>query len=99
MIRPVIVLPLAEQDLHQARDWYEQRQRGLGAEFLKATNQDLQQIGEQPLQYPQIHGQIRRAVMRRFPYLIYFIAETDRIVVLACLHSRRNPHIARSRAP
>lgn len=97
MIWPVIVRPLAEQDLREARDWYEQRQNGLGAEFLTAVDHAFQQIAEQPLMYPLVHGQLRRAVLHRFPYLIYFIAEPDRAVILACLHSRRSPRIVQTR--
>lgn len=95
----VIVHRLAVQDLSEARDWYEKRRQGLGLEFLSTVDRTFQKIGEQPLQYPLVYRQLRRAALQRFPYLIYFRADSDRVVVVACLHSKRNPQIVRTRIP
>lgn len=95
---PVIVRPLAEQDLREAQTWYEQKRTGLGVEFLAAVNTVFQQIGGQPLQYPLVYRQLRRAVLRRFPYLIYFRAGSDRVEVVACLHSKRSSRHIKSRS-
>ena len=52
---------------------------------------------QQPLAYPRVHGETRRAVVRRFPYAIYFRPVSDEVVVLAVMHGRRLPRRWRSR--
>lgn len=97
MTLALIILSIAERDLLEAQTWYDIQRPGLGAEFRAAINTTFQQMAEQPLQYPLVHRQLRRAVLRRFPYLIYFRADSDRIVIMACLHSKRHPRIAQTR--
>jgi len=97
--RSVVVRPLAEQDLFQAQAWYDDKSNGLGTEFRGAVDALFQQISESPLIYPLVYGKLRRAVMHRFPYLVYYLAEPDRVLVVACLHSKRHPVVARSRVP
>ena len=99
MSRPVIVRPLAEQDLVEAQTWYEEKRAGLGSEFRAAVDAAFQRLSESPLLYPSVYRQLRRAVLRRFPYLIYFRVDADRVVVVACLHSRRHPRVVRARIP
>jgi hypothetical protein len=48
-------------------------------------------IADAPALYQIIDGEIRRAVMRRFPFGLFYVEEADRIVVLACLDLRRDP--------
>ncbi len=98
MSRLVIVRPLAEQDLREAQTWYEEKQTSLGAEFRVAADAVFQQISERPLHYPLVYMQLRRAVMHRFPYLIYFRADPDHVVVVACLHSKRSPRLVKTRS-
>ena len=44
-----------------------------------------------PKAFPTVHGQVRKAVLRRFPYSLLFIVESDDIVVLGYFHHRRDP--------
>ena len=63
----------------------------LRAEFLRDVENALSTIQANPLQYQIIYRNIRRVVLRRFPYgLMYIVSDRD-IVVLACMHGRRNP--------
>ena len=95
---PVIVRPLAEQDLFEAQTWYEEQRPGLGSEFRAAVDALLQRIGNAPEMYPLVYKQLRRAVMRRFPYLVYYSADREQVLVVGCLHARRHPRHARARA-
>jgi plasmid stabilization system protein ParE len=38
-----------------------------------------------------VHGEARRAVLRRFPYSVIYAVREDEIVVIACFHGRRDP--------
>jgi plasmid stabilization system protein ParE len=86
----IVFRPEAESDTLDARAWYEERRRGLGEEFGIAVNQTVANILEHPFAYPRVRGETRRAIMRRFPYAIYFRALPEEIVVLAVTHGRRD---------
>ena len=52
----------------------------------------LNRMAENPRQVPVIESEVRRALLRRFPYAIYFlIAAHHNIAVVAVLHVRRYP--------
>jgi len=53
----------------------------------------LAAIEREPRLYPLVRGDVRRAVIRRFPYAVYFLLEPDAIVAVACLHHRRDPAV------
>ena len=81
--RRVVFRPQAEDEVLEARQWYETRRRDLGKEFGKAAEDLVARIAVTPLAFPRVHGETRRAVLSRFPYAIYFRASDDGIVVLA----------------
>lgn len=51
----------------------------------------LSGIGRNPLAYQVIEQQVRKALIRRFPYIILYICERDTIVVIPCFHAKRDP--------
>jgi plasmid stabilization system protein ParE len=83
--------------MEEAYRWYEHERAGLGEEFLEAVRSLVAAIAEHPERFPVIHRQSRRALMRRFPYGIFYRVESSMIVLVACFHSRRNPRIWQSR--
>jgi plasmid stabilization system protein ParE len=89
--------PEAAADIAEAAAWYEDQRTGLGSEFTRAVRAQLAAIEREPRRYPIVRGEARRAVIRRFPYAIYFLLEPDAIVTFACLHHSRNPEIWQSR--
>ena len=93
----LVFRPEAEAELFDARAWYERERVGLGAIFAAAIESTLTAILQNPLAYPRVKGDIRRAVVRRFPYAVYFNPTPDEIIVLAVMHGRRNPRRWRSR--
>jgi plasmid stabilization system protein ParE len=94
----IIVRRLAERDLEEAEDWYNQQQHGLGAEFRQTIDDLLARLAENPRVYPRVHGEVHRAVLRRFPYLVYFLIDGSDVVVLAVLDSRRDPQVHHERS-
>jgi plasmid stabilization system protein ParE len=91
MARGFIVRPLAEIDLEQAANWYDEEQTGLGSRFLSDVDQVFERIRERPQQFPVVSGDIRRALLRTFPCAVYFRSTEETIRVLAVLHLRRKP--------
>jgi plasmid stabilization system protein ParE len=91
MNRRFILPPRAENDIQAAFEWYESQRYGLGDEFLVAVRERLEAIRKFPEANPVVYRSIRRAVVSRFPYLIFYIVRPERITVLAVLHHARNP--------
>ena len=83
--------PSAAKDLEEAAEWYEAKQSDLGDEFLEAVRVVLSAIVENPKQFPVLYRNTRRALVRRFPYGIYFRAISNRALIVACMHGRRRP--------
>jgi plasmid stabilization system protein ParE len=94
---PVVWTPEANEDLLEARAWYDNMRPQLGERFARAVEAIVETIAEHPLQFPVVHRSRRRAGVRRFPYGIFFEVQEHRIVVIACFHSRRNPRHWQSR--
>jgi plasmid stabilization system protein ParE len=93
----VIVRPLAERDIVDAKTWYDLRRPGLGSEFLDTLDELEERLEQTPLIYPVVYRGMRRAVLRRFPYLVYFIVRGQTVSVTACLHAARDPRLIESR--
>lgn len=93
----IIVRPAAAADIDDAAFWYDRQRPGLGTEFLEAVRNSLEAIAKNPRLYPAIHRDARRALLRRFPYGIYYRIYPDSIVVVACMHGRRDPKRWQSR--
>jgi toxin ParE1/3/4 len=63
----VVIRPRAESDLREARDWYEDRRKGLGQEFLAEIAIAVRLLAENPELYPEYYRGFRRALTKRFP--------------------------------
>jgi len=96
-VTPVVWTPEANEDLLDARAWYDDVSTDLGGRFALAVEATVDAIVEHPLQFPIIHRNRRRAGVRRFPYSVFFELQEHRIVVIACFHGRRNPRRWQSR--
>jgi toxin ParE1/3/4 len=90
-------MPEANEDLLEARAWYDNIRPKLGERFALAVQATVEAMVERALQYPIVYRSIRRAGVRRFPYGIFFQVQEHRIVVIACFHGRRNPRRWQSR--
>ena len=91
MKRTLLVRRRAEHQAIQARDWYESQLEDLGSRFVIELDKALQKAHENPLHYQTVYRGIRRVLLQRFPYAAFFVAEPERVVVLAVLHQYENP--------
>ena len=78
-------------DLAAARAWYESRRLGLGDEFILAVDALLLRIDATPEQFPVAYDAVRRGLVRRFPYAVFFCVERKERVVLGVVHQAMNP--------
>lgn len=87
----VVFDPLAKRELDEARDYYNQQQPGLGAEFQEAVKDGLRRLREWPESGAVELQDVRRAVLRRFPYKLLYAVQPDHVYVLAVAHQYRQP--------
>jgi toxin ParE1/3/4 len=85
------LLPAARQDIVDALAWYEQQSPGLGLEFLRCVEATVLSVQRHPLMYPAALIHYRRALVRRFPVVIFYEVEVEPIVVHAVFHCAQNP--------
>lgn len=91
MTLPVVYRRRVQHDLAGAFDWYELQRPRLGEDFLAAVQATSRAIEQYPELFAAVHGEVRRAVISRFPFAVFYTIEARRIVVLRVLHTARNP--------
>ena len=87
----VIFLPAAQIEAGEAQDWYEAESDGLGVAFRAELDHAVLRLAANPLQFPIVLADIRRVLLRRFPYALFFRIVDDAVFVMACFHSSRDP--------
>jgi plasmid stabilization system protein ParE len=83
--------PEAEAELLEAVQFYERRVAGLGASFLREFESAISAIEEAPERWQLMEGGLRRFLMHRFPYGIYYRVEGEELRILVVKHHRRHP--------
>src|SRR5215207_7525098 len=93
MSRRLFVELRARAEIAEAVAWYEARENGLGADFLRAVEHALRIIERDPCQYQIVRkrGQVRRVMLGPFPYGLMYVASEREVIVVACMHGRRSP--------
>lgn len=91
MSLPLVVAAAAEADINMALAWYETELPGLGNAFLECVEQALGRMCEQPAMYPLLVGNVRRALLHRFPYAVLYRLQPHAIEVIGVLPCRADP--------
>jgi len=87
----VVFTQAAREELIEAQDWYEGQARGLGRRFRQAIDVLVERMSANPRQFPIVFKNLRRALLRRFPYSLFFVLEDETLLVFACFHASRDP--------
>ena len=87
----VVIRREAELDLRFAYEWYEEQIKGLGSEFLRSVEASIFSIQRSPELCSKIHKNIRRHLVRKFPYGVFYLIDEEKVVVLGVFHVRRDP--------
>ena len=93
MSLPVVYRRRVQSDLAAAYDWYQEQCSGLGDNVLSSVVSVFKSIEDFPEMFALVHGSVRRATVRRFPFAVFYLVEPSRIVVLRVLHTSRDPRI------
>ncbi len=87
----LIVRPEAEHDLAEIFSWYESRRKGLGYDFLLQVEAAFKFLEKNPKIFSEVYRGVRRCIIKRFPYKIFYHLAETRIVVIAVVYGGRNP--------
>lgn len=98
MTWPLVIQRIAKRDIADAIRWYDRQRAGLGDEFESDLDAAFQRLQNGPPFVAPIYREVRFAKLQRFPFVVYFRQQPDRIEVLAVLHAKRDPKILQQRA-
>ncbi|MBI2799296.1 MAG: type II toxin-antitoxin system RelE/ParE family toxin [Gammaproteobacteria bacterium] len=91
--------PQTTVDLNRALQFYESQRHGLGAECRAEIYAAIERIKESPTHYRKVEGEIRRCLVRRFPFsILYRVIKEEVIRVLVIRHHRQHPGFGQSRS-
>ena len=80
---PVQFRPAASRDIVDAVNWYERQLPGLGIRFFEEFDRTLSRIETSRDQFPTVYRDAHRALLRKFPFGIFFKKYEDRTLVIA----------------
>jgi plasmid stabilization system protein ParE len=83
--------PLARLELLQAEEWYSQENIQKADAFFADVARTEQFLQNNPYLYAKVEGEIRRAVLKRFPYALFYTVDNETVTVLSCFHQSREP--------
>jgi plasmid stabilization system protein ParE len=87
----LVVSQRAEREIGEAYEWYEEQFPGLGAQFLESLEAQFEAITKSPQLYAEMHRSVRRALLSRFPYSIFYASKGEVISILAVVHTSCSP--------
>ena len=96
---PVEMHPLAVREAGGAFEWYAARSAHAAERFSEQLSKAIKKISEHPERYPVYLEGTQRILLDRFPYLVVYIHEPDRVSVIAVAHGKRRPGYWRRRLP
>ncbi len=97
MSLPIILRAEAEAEFDEAFDFYDGRQVGLGTEFVAEVQKAFDRLAANPRMHQEVFADIRKAVVRRFPYCVFYRPHADRVEVIAVFHTSRDPSVWQGR--
>jgi plasmid stabilization system protein ParE len=98
MNTPIRLLPEAREEYDAAADWDEAKQAGLGVDFIARVRAVFERISTNPRIHAKVYGDVRKAVVKRFPYIIPYREDADEVIVVSVFHTSRDPSIWQARA-
>jgi len=87
----VVFTEFAGHELEDAVTFYEVELSGLGMKFKSEVEKSISRIIEHPKAWTVERGEIRKALLHRFPYKILYSIEKDHILIIAIAHHHRKP--------
>lgn len=97
-MKRVVIHEVAEAEWREAVEYYEQRSPGLGRWLVDEISRALDRIASVPRAFPRYKGKrVRKCVLSRFPYVVFFLEVGDVVWVTAIAHAKRHPDYWKNR--
>ena len=97
MTLPIRLLPEAKDEFDAAADWYELQHTGLGIDFVARVREVFQRIAVTPRLHGVVYQDVRKAIIKRFPYIVLYREDQGEIIVISIFHTSRDPSVWQSR--
>lgn len=94
---PLVINPLAEDDLAEISAWYNNQRPGLGDDFLVRVDETLEFIQGNPELQSKEFEELRIKLIRPFPHIVVYRIDATQITVVAVYHTSRDPRGWQSR--
>lgn len=89
--------PEAAEEYIEACRYYTKIERKLGAAFVRNVEDTIEKILLHPTAWRVVEGDMRRHLLKRFPYAIYYTIEGDSVLIVSVAHMKRRPGYWRGR--
>jgi len=96
-VKPVSFLPAARREMREAAFYYRDKASGLGNDFISEVERAVDAVAESPSTWPVFEGELRRRLVRRFPFAVLYRIDPGEIVIIAIAHLSKKPGYWRSR--
>jgi len=83
--------PEEDEEFNKAIDYYEDIEPGLGYDFAQEVYSTIKRSVEFPKAWPALEDEIRRSLVRRFPYGVLYSEEREGIFIVAIMNLHRKP--------
>ncbi len=90
-MRELVFSKESNLDVKDAIDFYETKQVGLGDHFFDKLQSKIEKLLHHPKVYAIRYEDIRFAKIDRFPFMIHFIENSEKIVVIGIIRTSRSP--------
>jgi hypothetical protein len=88
----LVLTPESVIDIKESYNWYNDKSSELGERFFLSVSGSLKSILRAPIQYPKYSKEIRRCLIKRFPFAIFYFIYKNEIVIIAVMHLKREPN-------
>ena len=99
MAANITIIPAANADFAEGYDWFEEQENGRGEKFEGVIQRRLKGVAANPLMHQIIQGNIRRAYVRDYQYIIFYeyVLATNTVLVYSIFHTSQDPDIWKQR--
>ena len=87
----------AQADIRAAARWYDQQRTGLGKDFVAEVKEVVRRLSQTPRMHQIIKGHVRRALVQRFPYCVYYTVGKKVVEIIGVFHAKRDPAVWQAR--
>jgi len=90
-VKRLIILPFAETDIKETVSYFKEVSDTLDRDFIQEIDASFFEILRNPAAFPIAKYDIRKFVMAKFPFCIYFVDREEALYIISVFHDKRNP--------